>query len=160
MAYYRLFVHFWYGLRALYGRKYCYLEFIINKPIMNMSTQHIGNVGENVACKYLKSKGFNILARNYRRKWGELDIVGIKDSIIHFFEVKSVTFDPKKTVKSHKAEENVHGFKVRQIRRMIETYLSETNRGLDAEFCFHVICVYLNMNSRHARVKWMRNMVL
>jgi len=94
------------------------------------------------------------------RKWGEIDIIAIKDKVVHFFEVKSVTFDPVRALKSHKAEDNVHGFKVRQIRRMVETYLEETKMGLDAEFHFHVLCVYLNMEKRTARVKWIKDLVL
>lgn len=40
-------------------------------------SQHIevGKIGENIACKYLESKGYKIIERNFRRKWGEIDIV-------------------------------------------------------------------------------------
>ena len=51
----------------------------------------LGDIGENIACHFLKKRGFEILDRNYSRKWGELDIVAKKDSIIHFVEVKSVS---------------------------------------------------------------------
>lgn len=125
-----------------------------------MDTRSKGNVGENVACKFLVNKSFEIIARNYMKKWGEIDIIALKDKVVHFFEVKSVTFDPVRALKSHKAEENVHEFKVRQIRRMVETFLAETDRGFDAEFHFHVLCVYLNMDNRMARVKWIENVIL
>jgi putative endonuclease len=44
--------------------------------------QHIevGKIGEDIACKYLKSKGYKIIERNFRRKWGEIDIVCKKRS--------------------------------------------------------------------------------
>ena len=125
-----------------------------------MNTKSIGNTGENIACTYLENRGFGLLCRNYRKKWGEIDIIAIKDKVIHFFEVKSVTFNPVLASASHKAEDNVHGFKVRQIRRMVETFLEETNRGLGAEFQFHVLCVYMNLNTRKASVKWIKNLVL
>jgi len=125
-----------------------------------MDTRTKGNVGEDVACKFLEAKSFRVVARNFMKKWGEIDIIAIKDNVVHFFEVKSVTFDPIHALRSHKAEENVHGFKVRQIRRMVETYLAETKRGLDTEFYFHVLCVYLNMERRTARVKWIKNVIL
>ncbi len=125
-----------------------------------MSTRSKGNIGENVACIFLEKRGFKIAVRNYMKKWGEIDIIAIKDKVVHFFEVKSVTFNPVHDSVSHKAEDNVHGFKVRQIRRMVETFLEETNRGLDAEFHFHVLCVYLNMETRGARVKWIKDLVL
>ena len=125
-----------------------------------MHTRSKGNIGENVACRFLIGNGFSVIARNYMKSWGELDIVAIKDKGIHFFEVKSVTFDPEKSKFSHKAEDNVHGFKRRQIRRMVETFMSETNRGTEAIFSFHVLCVYLNMTNRSAKVKWIKDIIL
>jgi len=35
----------------------------------------LGDIGENIACDFLKSRGFEIIERNYLRKWGEIDIV-------------------------------------------------------------------------------------
>lgn len=44
------------------------------------SPQHlkVGKIGENIACEYLKNKGYKIIERNFRRKWGEIDIVCFK----------------------------------------------------------------------------------
>ena len=40
-------------------------------------SQHIriGRIGEDIACRYLRSKGYEIIERNFRKKWGEIDIV-------------------------------------------------------------------------------------
>lgn len=35
----------------------------------------VGRAGEDIACKYLQNKGYKIIERNFRRKWGEIDIV-------------------------------------------------------------------------------------
>ena len=43
-----------------------------------MNTKSKGNLSESVVCDFLVSKGYEILDRNYLRKWGELDIVAIK----------------------------------------------------------------------------------
>jgi len=53
--------------------------------------RRLGDIGENIACDFLKKRGFEILDRNYLKKWGEIDIVARKDSVIHFVEVKSVS---------------------------------------------------------------------
>lgn len=119
-----------------------------------------GNKGEDIACKFLINKGFTIAERNYEKSWGELDIIAEKDKIIHFFEVKSVTSDYSHEMNTHKPEDNVHGFKVRQIRRMIMTYLEESGSGLNGEFCFHILSVYMNMKTRQAKVKWIKNVIL
>ncbi len=40
-----------------------------------MSNQSLGTWGEDIACRYLEGKGYKIIERNFRRKWGEIDIV-------------------------------------------------------------------------------------
>jgi len=35
----------------------------------------LGQLGENLACEYLVKKGYKIIGRNFRQKWGELDII-------------------------------------------------------------------------------------
>ena len=46
-------------------------------------SQKIGQIGENVASKYLVKHGFSIVERNYTKKWGEIDIVARKEKRIH-----------------------------------------------------------------------------
>jgi len=48
----------------------------------------IGNTYEEEAVKYLESKGFIMIQRNFRCKLGEIDIIAKKDSYIVFVEVK------------------------------------------------------------------------
>jgi len=48
----------------------------------------IGDIGEEVVCKYLETKGFRVLERNYLRKWGEIDIVAEKDQLLSFIDQK------------------------------------------------------------------------
>lgn len=50
-----------------------------------------GIAGEDRAVKYLISKGYDILERNYRTKIGEIDIIAIKSNILIFIEVKART---------------------------------------------------------------------
>ena len=58
--------------------------------VFTSEKQKIGEIGENVAAKFLMKHGFAILDRNYTKKWGEIDIVAEKDNLLHFVEVKSV----------------------------------------------------------------------
>lgn len=47
-----------------------------------------GKIGEDIAIKYLKNKSYTILARNYRYKKYEIDILCKKDNIFVLVEVK------------------------------------------------------------------------
>ena len=48
-------------------------------------------LGENEAAKYLSSKGYTILERNYSKRYGEIDIVAVKNKTLVFVEVKTRT---------------------------------------------------------------------
>ena len=46
-------------------------------------------VAEDLAAEYLSSNGYRIINRNYRKPWGEIDIIAEKEGIIAFVEVKA-----------------------------------------------------------------------
>ncbi|OHE02718.1 MAG: hypothetical protein A2W82_02280 [Sulfurimonas sp. RIFCSPLOWO2_12_36_12] len=48
-----------------------------------------GDVAEDRACAFLLENGFLIIERNFYSRFGEIDIIAIKDKVIHFVEVKS-----------------------------------------------------------------------
>jgi len=51
----------------------------------------LGQLGEDMACEYLVKKGYKIIERNKRQKWGELDIIAkAPDRTLVFVEVKTL----------------------------------------------------------------------
>ena len=54
-----------------------------------------GDLAEDIACEFLIKNGFRIVERNFYSKFGEIDIIAIKNGILHFVEVKSgKNFEP------------------------------------------------------------------
>ncbi len=51
--------------------------------------QQLGRRGERLAAEHLIRRGFRILERNYRTRWGELDIVAFDGQTLSFCEVKT-----------------------------------------------------------------------
>lgn len=51
--------------------------------------KNVGDIGENFAADMLTNSGFRVIERNYRTKAGEIDIIAIKDGVLHFVEVKT-----------------------------------------------------------------------
>lgn len=127
----------------------------VNKPKAN--NRIIGNNGEKIACTYLEKLGYLIQDRNYNKKWGELDIVAVKDNILHFFEVKSM-----RTVGNsiYRPEENVHNLKQKRLRRTIQTYLNEHKAGIEPVFKFHVIVVKMNIATGESDIEMLENIIL
>jgi len=58
---------------------------------MSTHRQKIGAWGEGVAAEYLEKQRYEVIARNVRTPYGEIDIVAKKDGIISFVEVKTRT---------------------------------------------------------------------
>lgn len=56
---------------------------------MSDATKNLGRIGENIAAKYLESKGYRIIKRNYRIRYAEIDIIAESEGRIIFVEVKT-----------------------------------------------------------------------
>lgn len=56
---------------------------------MVLTTKDIGDFGEDAAEKYLKDKDYEILKRNFRLKFGEIDIIAKQNNCVVFVEVKT-----------------------------------------------------------------------
>ncbi len=56
---------------------------------MSDATKILGKAGEDCAANYLESCGYKIIARNYRIRSAEIDIIAEKDDVIVFVEVKA-----------------------------------------------------------------------
>ena len=96
-----------------------------------------GKTGELAAAKYLKSKGYKILAKNFRKTYGEIDIIVQKGENIAFVEVKTRKSDAFGT-----PAEFVTVQKQQKIIKAAYTYIQEND--LDAEFTFDIVEVYLD----------------
>lgn len=99
-------------------------------------TQLRGNRGEHAACKYLIQKGYRILERNFRKRYGEIDIIAQKNDVISFVEVKT-----RSTTDFGNACEAVTPKKQQKIIRTANAYIME--KELDAGFSFDIIEVYI-----------------
>ncbi|MBI5777927.1 MAG: YraN family protein [Planctomycetes bacterium] len=53
----------------------------------------IGSKGELLAEAFLKKQGYRIVERNFRCKFGEIDIIGFKKGVLSFIEVKTRSSD-------------------------------------------------------------------
>lgn len=122
-----------------------------------------GIIGENITSTFLKKKGFEVICRNYRKKWGEIDIVAEKDNVLHFVEVKTVSrkAGDENLGKGdrYKPEDNMHPWKLKRLQRAIQTFILE-KRLDDKEWQFDLACVYLDQEKRIAKVRMLENIIL
>jgi putative endonuclease len=62
--------------------------------VTNDPRRRLGQLGEKLAAEHLIRRGFDIVERNYRTRWGELDIVAFDGHTLAFCEVKSRRVSP------------------------------------------------------------------
>lgn len=98
-------------------------------------SKQFGRLGESIAVGHLKKNGYRILARNYRNRFGEIDIIARHRDVIVFVEVKarsSASFGSSK----YAVDRN----KQKKISMIALGYLKQT-RSMEAKARFDVVCV-------------------
>ena len=147
------------------------------------SPQHlkVGKMGENIACKYLKNKGYKIIERNFKRKWGEIDIicskkepvVGLLSStwnntveniknVLHGTNNSKLVFVEVKTLKNNnllEPEDNLTSEKQRKLIRTCQLYISEKNIDQDTEWRIDAILIVLNLVQKKAKIKHLKGVI-
>lgn len=102
---------------------------------MTVERQNTGKTGENCAVAELERRGYAILARRYRTRHGEIDIVAREDETTVFVEVKA-----RATGEFGTAAEAITPWKRRRLVRMATDYLARN--GLANHRCrFDVVAI-------------------
>ena len=87
----------------------------------------IGSAGEDLACRYLAEKGYEILERSFRCRSGEIDVIAMKNGEMAFVEVKTRTG----RVFGYPADA-VDNTKLARMKKCAEYYLMMTERICDS----------------------------
>jgi putative endonuclease len=114
----------------------------------NDRRRQLGDTGEQLAAEHLARRGFQILDRNYRTRWGELDIVACDGRRIVFCEVKCRIANRA----GRDPLESVHHSKRAQVRRMAGRWLVERPHPHVGELRFDAIGVTLAPDGRLLRL--------
>jgi putative endonuclease len=124
------------GITARSGRRFVSADS--DGGVMTTLTRaEIGALGEQLAVEHLTSLGLRVLTRNWRCRYGELDVIAVDDAAhtVVFVEVKTRTSDQFGGV-----SQAVTPLKVRRLRRLAGLWLA-TQRGSWAAVRIDVIGV-------------------
>ncbi len=113
---------------------------------MQNEQQKIGAIGEEIATDYLKKKGYKILERNFKTRWGELDIIASYKKTIIFVEVKTLRVAPLPHGKHSEflPEDEITFHKTNQLQKMTQIYLSAKKLPLDINQQIDIIAIEFN----------------
>ena len=133
--------------------------------VFTSETQKKGEIGENMAVKFLVKHGFSILDRNYTKKWGEIDIIAEKTNKLYFIEVKSVSkpnlnIVTRDTLDQYHPEDNMHPWKLKRMSRTIQTYLLSKKVPDEKEWQVDLLVVFLDIKNKKAKIKVVSDIIL
>lgn len=131
----------------------------------------IGDLGEDMACKYLKKQGYKVLQRNFLRRvktsplLAEIDIIAKnkKTKTIHFIEIKTSSKDRNRAsagqADNFSPEQRVNYAKKKKLIRASQTWLMENKINSNIKWQIDIIAVNLDLNSRKAQIKHFENII-
>ncbi|HKG39845.1 MAG TPA: YraN family protein [Conexibacter sp.] len=103
----------------------------------------LGRVGEQLAAEHLERRGFAILTRNHRTRWGEIDLIVADDRRIVFCEVKT------RRLGTSGPFDGLREAQCRRLRRMAAAWLQEQHqRPHTPELRFDAIGVTIDAYGR------------
>lgn len=91
-----------------------------------------GNIAEDQACSFLFEYGFSVIERNFYARFGEIDIIALKDEVLHFVEVKSGE-------DYELAVQNITPLKVSRLIKTANVYMKKNS--LECDFTFDAVIV-------------------
>jgi putative endonuclease len=107
------------------------------------SNRLLGAFGERAAATMLESRGYQIIDRNWRCRWGELDLVATKGDELAFVEVKT-----RRGSALGAPEESVTSAKHERIWRSVHEYLGQHD-GIALPPDWRLILVAVELNARN-----------
>jgi putative endonuclease len=105
---------------------------------MTIARQALGKTGEDLACRELERRGYAILARRYRGRSGELDIIARDGATLVFIEVKA-----REGREFGEATEAVTALKRRRIAKVAVEYMMRHHLS-DGPCRFDVVSIHFD----------------
>ncbi len=113
----------------------------------------VGKKGEEIAREMLKEKDYKILEANCKNKYGEIDIVALKEGDVVFVEVRTKTGknfgSPEDTIKAKKKE---------RLKRNAKGYIKFNK--IENPYRIDAVCIVLNENMEVQRKTHYENITL
>lgn len=109
---------------------------------MTESRRDVGIKGEEIALSFLYSLGYFLLEKNFRCRFGEIDLIMKDEDVIVFVEVKT-----RRNLLFGLPQESVHPAKQAKIRRLAQYYLA-SKRMKDSPLRFDVMAVVFSRKGK------------
>ena len=116
-----------------------------------LNNRELGNLGEDLAVNYLMKNKYIIISRNYRTRYGEIDIIAKDKEYLVFIEVKA-----RKNTNFGYPREAVNFTKQRKIKELANYFLLKENK-MNNNIRFDVVEVFLDKNNEAQSIEIITN---
>ena len=116
-----------------------------------LSKKQLGDLGEDISEIFLIKTGYSIIKRNYRCRFGEIDLIAKDKEKLIFFEVKTRT-----NLNFGYPEESINNLKVLKLKKLAILFAVSENMG-DPDMQFDVISINLSGNSFFDNINNIKN---
>lgn len=108
-------------------------------------------LGEDLASEYLKKVGYKILERNFRKGYGEIDIIALDKNTLVFVEVKTKT-----STLFGSPFEAITPFKIKALERTAAFY-KKLHPELPEALRIDAVSVMLDQNKKNSTIELLKN---
>lgn len=119
-----------------------------------MDTRELGFLAENIAARHLESKGYQVIERNFRKPWGEIDVIAAKDGTFYFVEVKA---NHQEFIGDFNPEVRVNPEKLSKIIKTAALYMTHETSVPETGWQVDIISVTFNQSAKKAKIKHFKN---
>lgn len=117
-----------------------------------------GQLGENIACRYLVENGYKIIERNFRQKWGEIDIIAKSaDKTLVFVEVKTVQNVSRETFLSISAEDQLTKSKLTKLQRTASLYAGHNQELINDKVGWRIDLLAITIEDKKYQIRHYKN---
>ena len=113
-----------------------------------------GQIGEEAASKFLTTLGYRIIERNYRKNYGEIDIIAIDGHVLVFIEVKT-----RKGNTYGLPEEAITPWKINHLIKSVK-YYQLTHDKLGHDIRIDVVSISLTEDGKAEKIKLFKNITM
>lgn len=108
--------------------------------------KRLGDYGENLALRFYLEASYTLLEKQFRCKFGEIDLILTKDDKIYFVEVRTKT-----TKRFGFAEESISKKKIMTIRKVSQFYLIKHNKPY-LQLQYDVVTIFIDKQEKKAHI--------
>ena len=126
--------------------------------IVNKKNIKIGNLGEDIASAYVKKRKYNIINRNYREKFGEIDIIAISPGgILTFFEVKTLIGEDFDFIRKLSPEDNFTKSKFLKLKLVCSLFAVKHQKNITLNAGWQIDLLAINIDKNNFFIRHYKN---